>query len=91
MAARRAAVAYIGGAGNAPGSAGLEAVAAVFRGDRNAGVRRTAGDALRRGQQQQQLPARGTDDSTHCMQFTSFVGRRDDAVGVGRFLVSGFL
>lgn len=47
VAARRAAVAYIGGAGNAAGSAGLEAVAAVFRGDRNAGVRRTAGDALR--------------------------------------------
>ncbi|CAN0282011.1 unnamed protein product [Pylaiella littoralis] len=46
VAARRAAVAYIGGAGNAAGSAGLEAVAAVFRGDRNAGVRRTAGDAL---------------------------------------------
>lgn len=46
-AARRAAVAYIGGAGDAAGPAGLEAVAAVFRGDKNAGVRRTAGDALR--------------------------------------------
>ncbi|CAN0337199.1 unnamed protein product, partial [Ectocarpus fasciculatus] len=44
--ARRAAVAYIGGAGDAAGSAGLEAVSAVFRGDKNAGVRRTAGDAL---------------------------------------------
>ncbi|CBN75725.1 PBS lyase HEAT domain protein repeat-containing protein [Ectocarpus siliculosus] len=44
--ARRAAVAYIGGAGDAVGSAGLEAVSAVFRGDKNAGVRRTAGDAL---------------------------------------------
>lgn len=47
VAARRAAVAYIGGAGNAAGSAGLEAAAAVFRGDKNPGVRRTAGDALR--------------------------------------------
>eukprot|EP00903_Cladosiphon_okamuranus_P014534 g13481.t1 len=46
VAARRAAVAYIGGAGDAAGSAGLEAVAAVFRGDKNPGVRRTAGDAL---------------------------------------------
>lgn len=53
MAARRAAVAYIGGAGDAAGSAGLSAAAAVFRGDRNAGVRRTAGDALRQGQRQQ--------------------------------------
>ncbi|CAB1118288.1 unnamed protein product [Ectocarpus sp. CCAP 1310/34] len=44
--ARRAAVAYIGGAGDAAGSAGLKAVSAVFRGDNNAGVRRTAGDAL---------------------------------------------
>ncbi|CAM9947375.1 unnamed protein product [Ectocarpus sp. 4 AP-2014] len=44
--ARRAAVAYIGGAGDAAGSAGLEAVSAVFRGDNNGGVRRTAGDAL---------------------------------------------
>ncbi|CAM9240824.1 unnamed protein product [Ectocarpus sp. 13 AM-2016] len=44
--ARRAAVAYIGGAADAAGSAGLEAVSAVFRGDNNAGVRRTAGDAL---------------------------------------------
>eukprot|EP00752_Nemacystus_decipiens_P003391 g3138.t1 len=46
VAARRAAVAYIGGAGDAAGSAGLDAVAAVFRGDKNPGVRRTAGDAL---------------------------------------------
>lgn len=47
IAARRAAVAFVGGAGEAAGSSGLHAVAAVFRGDKNPGVRRTAGDALR--------------------------------------------
>lgn len=47
VAARRAAVAFVGGAGDAAGAAGLEAVAAVFRGDKSPGVRRTAGDALR--------------------------------------------
>lgn len=47
VAARRAAVAFIGGAGDAAGSAGLDAVGAVFRGDKSHGVRRTAGDALR--------------------------------------------
>lgn len=47
VAARRSAVAYIGGVGEAAGKEGLEAVAAVFRGDKSPGVRRTAGDALR--------------------------------------------
>lgn len=47
VAARRAAVAFVGGAGDAVGATGLDAVAAVFRGDKNPGVRRTAGDALR--------------------------------------------
>lgn len=47
VAARRTAVAFVGGVGDAAGAAGLEAVAAVFRGDKNPGVRRTAGDALR--------------------------------------------
>ena len=47
VAARRSAVSFVGGVGEAAGVAGLEAVAAVFRGDKSPGVRRTAGDALR--------------------------------------------
>lgn len=47
VGARRAAVAFLGEVGDAAGDAGLEAVAAVFRGDKSPGVRRTAGDALR--------------------------------------------
>jgi len=45
-AARRSAIAYLGGSAGRGGDAVFEAVAAAFGGEKSAGLRRTAGDAL---------------------------------------------